>query len=44
MLLLRLNNAGLHVPPMIAVPAMVDLARGMLDEPGLAALPRAHQG
>ena len=44
MLFLRLNDATLHVPPMTAVPAMVDLAQGVLDEPGFAALLRAHQG
>lgn len=40
-LFLRLNGGALSVPPMIAVPAMVDLAKGALDEADFARLLRA---
>ena len=42
-LFLRLNDISLLVPPLIAVPAMVDLACGALDEREFAALLRIYQ-
>jgi death-on-curing protein len=41
-LFLRLNKIRLRVPPLIAVPAMVDLARGVVDEAEFSGLPRDH--
>jgi death-on-curing protein len=41
-LFLRLNEVRLRIPPLIAVPAMVDLACGVVDEAEFARLLRDH--